>query len=829
MDRPHANVARSLEEGPHTFTSTRVKAQLYRDKFLHDPSSSQGYPPAMKCDFIHYSYVGESLQSHSEKQKAAIREAFCLGLHDELRDPSLHLELLDARFAQVVQCNFQFSDDGENSIREACRLLSRLPATSLELPHELSGLDSEYFISHRFNPELPRWQDLKMASFIDTNVIRIALIAGSHHWKAIGVVQDLLNDIADLLTAASKLTGSATRDRERDSWFLVRAFLWATWQRGSMLYLHQNCMMHLRFGFNDHNSEERTLHGFSPAPDMSVHEMSKRFAAKGKPAYMCGWAFEILRIDPVAIGLDFRSFHRLFSVAFGDRIGRCFRDHPDACEGDESSKCQRFKGGNIRDQSAHDSACHGSCVRLFWNERSYRSVSGARAVELFENTTEGRLTYCQASGETLAISHVWSHEQGGRVDDEEGQAPKVTGFNACLHRRYVTLAKNLGCNSYWMDTPCIPGAHDLRHEAIMNINKTFEQSRATMISDKDLMAIDATDLTVRTCEIILITLIVCDWNTRAWTFLESFRGRSRIFLLCKDNATVSFKEVVNTVYQKGSIDIAMFLLTIPHALPPDIQGTKDYRELSLKYPSWEPGFMRVEPSGSLLCHRAASRDGDDMVIWSLLLGDKVIDNAEEFWKSRTNKGLSTSFIMSSAPRLASKGLRWAPSSPIAKKQNETSHSPTQRLLAFDGVEGEPGTIVEDGFLAPWLTFTFTGGQMGSNTLPSVIDAITKRRQNHCRINLCRIRRKFLKDYRWGILLRPMRSGAAEGFGRRNDPATNRSDSSKILVAICGTNDMWNFNPFNKDDRIHWVWRGVYEWDNIEHVPDCVETANVLIT
>ena len=380
-----------------------------------------------------------------------------------------------------------------------------------------------------------------------------------------------------------------------------------------------------------------------------------------------------------------------------------------------------------------------------------------------------------------------------------------------------------------MDTPCIPGVHDLRHEAIMNINKTFEESRATIISDKDLMAVDITDLTVRTCELILILLIVCDWNTRAWTFLESFRGRSKIFLLCKNNATVSLQAVVSIVYQQGSIDIAMFLLTIPHALPPDIQCTKDYRELSLKTPGWKPGFMRLELSGSLLCHRAASRDGDDMVIWSLLLGDEAIDDADVFWKSRIGKGLSTSFIMSSAPRLASKGFRWAPSSPIARIRNETIHGPRQRLLAFDGVEGEPGTVTEDGFLASWLTFTFTGGQMGSDTLPTLIDTITKPRQSYYRINLCRIRRMFLKKYRWGILLRPMRSGAAEGFGRRNNPATNRTDSSKILVAICGTNGLWNLNPFSKDDRIHWVWRGVYEWDNVEPVPDCVETAEVLIT
>ncbi len=95
----------------------------------------------------------------------------------------------------------------------------------------------------------------------------------------------------------------------------------------------------------------------------------------------------------------------------------------------------------ITDQSAHDESCSRHCKRLFWNETSYRSVAGARAVKLVDDPPQGELTYCEASGETLAVSHVWSHGQGGRP--ELGH-----GFNHCLHRRYIAIAQSLGCSSY---------------------------------------------------------------------------------------------------------------------------------------------------------------------------------------------------------------------------------------------------------------------------------------------------------------------------------------------------------------------------------------------
>lgn len=219
--------------------------------------------------------------------------------------------------------------------------------------------------------------------------------------------------------------------------------------------------------------------------------------------------------DPCAAGLlrfyaatlsallpTFGVFSR-YAKAFGDRTGRCIRDQASSCKGDDSAHCQRFKGMKIEDQSAHDESCQGHCDRLVWDEKSYREVSGARAVTLNASADDRHVAYCQASAKTLAISHVWSHGQGGRPEE-------VSGFNRCLHRRYVSIARTLGCDSYWMDTPCIPEDHQLRREAIMNINQVFDNSRATIICDRDLMSIDTSNLTIGVWELIVVTILVCD-------------------------------------------------------------------------------------------------------------------------------------------------------------------------------------------------------------------------------------------------------------------------------------------------------------------------------
>lgn len=200
----------------------------------------------------------------------------------------------------------------------------------------------------------------------------------------------------------------------------------------------------------------------------------------------------------------------------------------------------------IKNQSAHDGTCDTKCERLTWDRNSYIGVNGARAVKLGSSPSGAKLMYQQASNRTLAITHVWSHGQGGRP--EEGY-----GLNLCLHQRYKAIAESLGYDSYWMDTTCIPEDHGLRREAIMKINEVFEKSRVTLVCDRDIMSIDATEPSIPIYGTILVTIMVCDWNLRAWTFLEAFRARGKIHVLCTENKTIPVKDIVDTIYRKDQL------------------------------------------------------------------------------------------------------------------------------------------------------------------------------------------------------------------------------------------------------------------------------------
>ena len=824
----------NLPQAAHTFTYERVERQLRRDTFVSDSAPAGSRPAPFACESLEYNYDMENKihESYSKAEQYVRRKALCRQLYDAVAPAEGHRERLDDCFSRVVVCNFHTHSRHEKIVEDACDILGRLPKIPLELPDQLPDFSPDYSVnvaSRTPSPRVVRWRDVSVVSYVATNVIRTALMAAIFQASTTGtMVVKFIDTTANLISTSSDLCQSTSSIYEKQNWFLVRAFLWTSWQRCSMMYFYTIVGSHLKFGFSDHNGIFLVLKSCLVAPGVSIQEMSRRFASAGKSDYMCSWAFELLRSHPSAIGLDFRRLHHRFSDAFGTRPGRCIQSQQTSCKGDDLEKCQRFKGMKITDQSAHDEKCSRHCKRLFWNETSYRSVAGARAVKLVDDPPQGELTYCKASGETLAVSHVWSHGQGGRP--ELGH-----GFNHCLHRRYIAIAQSLGCSSYWMDSPCIPEDYRLRQEAIETINEVFEMSKATVVYDRDLTEINVEDedLSVRVRELILVTVMICDWNLRAWTFLEAFRGRRNIYLLCKDNRTVSLKDTVEVVLYKGSIDIALLLLSIPHLLPSG--DRKDSSENSNA--NHESGFMAVETAGSHLSHRAASRPGDDVVIWSLLTRDKVektprtvmqrllcqdkvYEQSKKFWKRQRGRTLSTSFLVSSAPRLKTRGLRWAPSSPVAQLWQNPVNGTTSRLLALDGVESELGSITKDGFLADWLTYNFIGNFVGARTVSTWLEVEISPMDDRCEVNLRRIRHRFLRGYLYGMILRPSDNQTV------NNPAPSRSNE-KILLAVCATNFRSTFGC-NKDERVFWTWRGVHEWDNIEPLPHLVLTEDVLL-
>lgn len=208
-----------------------------------------------------------------------------------------------------------------------------------------------------------------------------------------------------------------------------------------------------------------------------------------------------------------------------------------------------------------------------------------------------------------------------------------------------------------------------------------------------------------------------------------------------------------------------------------------------------------------------------------------------FWRSREDNYVKTSYLLSSAPRISVQGLGWAPSSPTAHLLTTNPTNSKSRLLSHDGRGSVNGTITSDGLLADWLTYDFTGPRRMSKAI-STISRLDLGSEKLCRRNIQRIRNMYLKGYRWGSLLRPIKA-RTEGHLLQlpiksqvyRVPAPNPVDISKILLIVCAANDLVVVRTRKgkaRDDRIHWEWKGIYEWDLMEPLPEFKVIGEVLI-
>jgi hypothetical protein len=593
----------------------------------------------------------------TETRRARHAEKLCLSFFSAALDPVNHLANMDSVCFQLIECHFPKALCAGAAVNKALEIMARLPRFPLRMRrlilHQLG--DKAYLI----DPDAEgSWENIKVAAFLNSTTLCLALAVASttilrveNQDPGIGPLPSLPDTLIELLDTASSLSASARSIDEVQAWSIVHAFLWATWQRCTMLILWYILGIQLEKGFNGFQREAYSMRQFKGGQQFEDLE-----DFPDMPQYMCKWAFRLMRTDRSALTLDFRRFFHAFSETFPNQEPRCVLDPhkgPQQCDGSAVDHCQRFKGMKIIDQSAHAPLCGldgETCRPLHWNEESYKGVQGARAVALEEQLPDNLLRYCQASTATLAVSHVWSHGQGGRPEIYE------TGLNSCLHRRYCRIARDYGCTSYWLDTPCIPHERQLREHAISQINRIFAESRITLICDRDLMNIKVTDkpLSTNTSEKIISTLLVCDWNVRAWTLLESMRGRKHIYILCKNDAIVSVREVLEIVYSKGCIDIAILTLTSQHLVPWQIGAEDSGKEME---------GIDIPEATAILSHRHASRPGDDIVIWSLMVSTEPFFTAKDFWEPKTGI-MRIVYLMSDLPRLQDvPGRSWAPSRP----------------------------------------------------------------------------------------------------------------------------------------------------------------------
>ncbi|MCJ1240190.1 hypothetical protein MMC14_008190 [Varicellaria rhodocarpa] len=792
----------SLAPGPNTFSPEDLRT-LWRDGLRQNPALPKPGDPRRQCasfycDYFHWDEDG---LPRATKDRKEYLTATCTKLLSTTEDPVIHFAVIDEEFSRIFTCQYQNSErdpavSEDIAVQNAVQLLTRLPAVPprIDLSYQIWGTMSErdrlgdYCTSRPVQDHqdaagpVPPWAEILVVSRLSTATLKLALLvvtSGDARYDLTSAIFKFVNLVSELLDTAVEILASHEYNVVGTS--IVKAFLWNAWQRSLMLYYWFVLRTELKNGYRRQLNPFLLLRRSSLLMLPSIratmfHEENKRHS------YMCSWAFELVRSNHTLLGQDFRRFFGRFASLHQDHLGRCQWESDRPCEGNDPLSCGRFRDRRLvaAEQSLHDLACSGKCKKILWDETSYRSTDGPKAVSL--DRLARRIKYTSASQSTLAISHVWSHGQGSR--------PHI-GINRCLHHRYLEIARNHQCQSYWIDSVCIPEAHDLRMEAIGYINRIFACSKVVLICDRDLMAVDVTEITLDLLESILATFLVCDWNVRAWTLLEAKKGCHGLHLLCKFNKTISLQDALIQIHKYGAIDIAILSLALRHFMP-----------WSVAVPDGASDVTTTEVAGQLLSRRHATREGDDIVIWSLLSTIHVFNDAEQMWKAKIHQRIATAYLMSNCPRLEGVyGFSWAPKTPyIRRLRSNSSGNLIGAYSSFDGADSELGQITSKGFVADWQVYYVHAKLYKKDHSPerfvneNLTEAILSGHEveNDCWQRVTEL----FDEYDHIALIQPTSFSLPEPYYTARD----LSESQELMFAICASHD---------EDK--WVWKGVRPW------------------
>lgn len=718
-----------------------------------------------------------------------------------------YLAQLNDAMALRLECSFERVQDLGETVGLAARLLGRLPRHAPPIAVD-KGIYQGILNSHLVDADgEATWENLKASAFLDRNTIRLALYIATHTADSVcpssPVILEHVNNIARLIEEAAASSRSEKDPGRRQQWFLLEAYLWTCWHRSVLMHLSADLQACLRIGTANNRYVALEFEG--------IHSIAGLSPAAEAPKYVCRWAYELVRTDRASVGLDLRQLCDLLA-AYSEEVGlhepRCCISESGSlvqCDGSSPYSCGRFRSMKVPDQSAHASSCSKKpqdCTVLRWQEDAYQSINGPRAVSIKHDGSDGYLSYCSASRKTMTISHVWSHGQGG--------SPDGTGFNSCLHRRYCKISRNHGFDSYWIDAACIPTVKALRSEAIGQINHLFKNSDMTLVCDRDIIELDVGSLSVAVKETLLAVLLVCDWNVRAWTFLEAMRGRANLHLLCKNDRVVSLRSLIEDVNTEGSLEIAAMFVTAQHLMPGN-----PFRQSG----EIEAEYVQPEEAATLLSRRYTTKSGDELVIWSLLCGETVHKTGEEFWRSRRNIKLlvssgtrqrgtvmgkvRTGFLVSSAPRIDAqrRGFGWAPSRPDLSY--DLTDSGYRAFHAYDGRSTPMAYYDDEGLESDWLVHEFRNPGYTGKGLMRLMPSL-RGTNSMLTSTLQQVALQKLHGFRWGAVLQAIDDKAAPLSVDKIAASTrgHLSNPNGHAVVLVGS-----------QDRVNWVWIGVDEMND----------------
>jgi hypothetical protein len=346
-----------------------------------------------------------------------------IGFREELlraiQESSCHPERLHGAFSRSIKCNFVTDSPSDVVSERTYSILSRMPDRP---PSMFRGQDQRlgsvlilpYLCIIENQIKGNAWYNLQAVSTINPNialvVLNIAHEIPFQHPYSPKAFQSFANTAAELLEIAARLSQDAHGVRRKHQWGIIRASLYFSWYQAAMLYFWYILKEQLA-GYNFQRNKDLSLL-LTPSLDQIVTHNLRDLRFMGR---ICNHAFQLLKTDRAAIPQDWRKFCQRYN----------FAGNP-CCDCSSVQSCSRFGNMQVEEQSAHDASCEGNCPRLRWDKHSYTTITGPRAVCI--KRSRSSLQYCEASEQTLAITHV---------SDKAAKRATVIFIPCCL--RYLVV------------------------------------------------------------------------------------------------------------------------------------------------------------------------------------------------------------------------------------------------------------------------------------------------------------------------------------------------------------------------------------------------------
>jgi hypothetical protein len=265
---------------------------------------------------------------------------------------------LDEATSTFIDPKFYAREGMENEIGDqAMRLLSRLPKEPLQLSISLvQDFRRESILFERQIRGVEEAENIQTLDFISTNVIRMALLLAlmdgkdrmilngfgrrfGRGWRS--EVRFFINAVAGLIAAIREFGADSSACANTQS-LLQETFLRIIWQQSLALFFSWTLQNELHGGYVHYRQYD-----FRVPPSPSQSGPCSRADANIKCAYMCRWAYRILKSHSLSRFLSFQGFHTRYNEEFGALPAHCFETTRTPCVGNSPYLCGRFVGSRI--------------------------------------------------------------------------------------------------------------------------------------------------------------------------------------------------------------------------------------------------------------------------------------------------------------------------------------------------------------------------------------------------------------------------------------------------------------------------------------------------